>query len=204
MPARRLPLLIALLALLIAPLAAPARALADPAAEQITSFDAALVDTMKEGPSLGVKGRYHKLEPVIARTFDLPTMARFASGPAWSSFTPAQQQAVVEAFGRLTTASYAHNFASYGGEKFVVDANVVTRGPDKVVATQLVRPGNAPVALDYRMRQSAGGDWKVIDVLYGAISQLTTRRSDFAAPIASGGAPGLVAHLNTVVDGLLK
>jgi phospholipid transport system substrate-binding protein len=199
MPAKRLPLLLAVLTLGLAPLAAaPAHAATDPAASQIGSFDSALLDTMKQGASLGAKGRYHKLEPVIQRTFDLPAMAKFAVGPAWSKFTPAQQADVVDAFGKLTIASFARNFSGYGGEHFDVDANVVTRGPDKLVSTHLIRAHDTPVALLYRMRDSGGG-WKVIDVYFNNISQLTTRRSDFAGPVASGGAAGLISHLNTLV-----
>jgi phospholipid transport system substrate-binding protein len=203
-PPKRLPLLLALVAMVFTPmLAGQARAAADPAAGQIESFDASLLDTMKVGASLGVKGRYRKLAPVIQHTFDLPAMTRFAVGPAWASFTPAQQQAVLDAFGRLSIANYAHNFSSYGGEHFEVDPNVQTRGPDKLVQTHLIRVHDTPVALNYRMRQS-GGTWKVIDIYYGAISQLTTRRSDFAAPIASGGAAGLVTHLNSLSANLMK
>ena len=78
-------------------------------------------------------------------------------------------------------ASYVHNFAGYSGQRFELDPNVVTRGPDKVVTTHLISPGDAPTPIAYRMRQ-AGGAWKIIDVFYnGAISQLTTRRADFAA-----------------------
>jgi phospholipid transport system substrate-binding protein len=203
MPFKRLPLLLALLALIVAPLAAgPARA-ADPAASQIAAFDTALLDTMKQGAALGPKGRYRKLTPVIEHTFDLTAMTRFAVGPAWSGFSAAQQQAVTDAFERLTVASYAHNFSSYGGERFEIDPNIQTRGPDKIVQTHMIRQHDTPVALIYRMRQS-GADWKVIDIYYGAISQLTTRRSDFAAPVAKGGASGLIAHLNTLIDNLMK
>jgi len=200
MPAKRLPLLLAALTLALAPLAAaPARAATDPAASQIATFDSALLDTMKQGAALGAKGRYHKLEPVIQRTFDLPAMARFAVGPtAWAKFTPQQQADVIDAFGKLTIASYARNFSGYGGESFNIDPNVVTRGPDKLVSTHLIRAHDGPVALLYRMRDS-GGSWKVIDVYFNSISQLTTRRSDFAGPVASGGAPSLIAHLNTLV-----
>jgi phospholipid transport system substrate-binding protein len=204
MPFKRLPLMLALMALIAAPLAAgSARAATDPAAVQIESFDTALLDSMKAGSSLGAKGRYRKLAPVIQRTFDLTAMTRFAVGPAWSTFTPAQQQAATEAFGRLTIASYAHNFASYDGERFDIDPTVQTRGPDKIVQTHLIRASDAPVALLYRMRES-GGTWKVIDIYFGSISQLTTRRSDFAAPVAAGGAAGLIAHLNVLIDNLMK
>jgi phospholipid transport system substrate-binding protein len=48
------------------------------------------------------------------------------------------------------------------------------------------------------------GTWKVVDVYYNGVSELTLRRSDFAAAIASGGVPVLMAHLNKVSDGLMK
>jgi phospholipid transport system substrate-binding protein len=191
------------LALAFALVAGVAHAAADPAAGQVESFDNALLESMKAGSSLGAAERYRKLAPVIEHTFDLPAMTRFAVGPAWTSFSPAQQQAVVAAFTRLTTASYTHNFHAFGGERFEIDPNVVTRGPDKIVQTHMIRPHDGPVALLYRMR-SSGGAWKVIDIYYGSISQLTTRRSDFAASIASGGASALIAHLNALSQDLMK
>jgi len=184
---------------------APARAAtADPAAAQIDAFDAALVETMKAGKSLGLSGRYKKLEPVVARTFDIPTMIAFAVGPTWAQIPAAQREALTGAFNRLTVASYAKNFDSFSGERFVVNPAVVTRGPDKLVQTQIIAPGQAPVAINYRMRL-AGGAWKIIDVYYnGAISQLTTRRADFSATLASGGPTALIAHLNALVDKQMK
>ncbi len=176
---------------------------ADPAAAQVEAFDNSLLAAMKAGKAVGAKGRARQLAPAVQRAFDLPSMTSFAVGPAWSQFTPAQKQQVIEAFTRLSVASWAHNFDSFSGEQFVIDPNVQTRGTDKVVQTKLTRPGGDPVSLIFRMRQ-VGGSWKIIDVYYGAISQLTTRRSDFAGPVASGGAAGLVAHLNQLTDNLLK
>jgi phospholipid transport system substrate-binding protein len=203
MPPKRLPLLAAIAALLLAPLAAaPARA-ADPAASQIDSLDSALIDAMKAGSSLTAKARYAKLEPVVERTFDLPAMARFAVGMAWSSFTPTQQQQVVEAFTRLTISSYAHNFNKFDGERFSINPTVLARGPYKVVQTQLIRTHDAPITLAYQMHE-AGGGWKIVDIQTNGISQLTTKRSDFAAPIASSGAAGLISHLNSLADKQLR
>jgi phospholipid transport system substrate-binding protein len=184
-------------------LAPAARAAAsDPAAVQIEAFDASLIDAMKD--SAGTQSRYRKLEPVVARTFDTPTMARFAVGPSWSTMTPAQQQALTAAFARLTVAGWAHNFKDYSGQRFEVSPNVLTRGPDKVVTTKLIPLHDEPVTIAYRMRQS-GGVWKVIDVYYnGAISQLTTRRADFQGPLQQGGPSALVAHLNALVDKDMK
>jgi len=197
------------LATVIAAMAAistpPARAAtADPAAAQIDAFDAALLSAMKAGKAAGVQGRYRTLTPAVTRAFDIPTMIRIAVGPGWSTIPAAQQQSLTEAFQRLTIASYAHNFDAYSGERFEVDPNVVTRGPDKVVQTRIIATSGAPVAISYRMRQS-GDAWKIIDVFYnGAISQLTTRRADFAATLAHGGAPALLSHIDALVDKQMK
>ncbi len=196
------PLASALAALALAGPAARA-APADPAAARVEAFDQSLLETMKQGEALGAQGRYRKLAPVVEGAFDLPTMTRFAVGPAWATMPAADRQALVKAFTRLSIASYAHNFDRFGGERFEVDPKVQVRGPDRVVQSRLTPAHGAPVSLTYRLRQ-AGGGWKIIDVYYGAVSQLTTRRSDFAAPLASGGAKGLLAHLDALSDKLLK
>ena len=45
----------------------------------------ALLGTMKSGRTLGQSGRFTQLEPVIRRSFDLPTMARLSVGPSWAA-----------------------------------------------------------------------------------------------------------------------
>src|SRR5215467_587742 len=123
-------LAVALFGLVFATLApAPALAAADPAAAQIETFNNSLLEAMKSGKSLGLQGRYRKLQPAIERTFDIPTMIRFAVGPGWPQIPAAQQQALTNSFLRLTIASYAKNFDSYSGQRFVVSPNVLTRGP---------------------------------------------------------------------------
>jgi phospholipid transport system substrate-binding protein len=193
-------LILAALFLTLPPMSAAAAD--DPAAARIETFDQALLETMKAGPGLGVKGRFRKLAPVIEASFDLPAMTRFAVGPAWSTMSDAEHQALIKAFTRLSTASYAHNFDTYNGERFEVDPIVQTRGTDKIVQSHLTQTKGAPVSLTYRMR-NVDGSWKIIDVYYAAISQLTTRRSDFAASVSSGGAKALLAHLDALTDKLL-
>ena len=175
----------------------------DPAAARVEAFDAQLTSVMKDGPTLGANGRYRRLSPVVQDAFDLALMTRFAVGPAWASMSDADHQALVRAFGRLTAANYAHNFDRYDGERFEVSPTVQTRGPDKVVQSRLIPKDHAPVNLAYRMRQS-GGAWKIVDVYYDGVSQLTTRRSDFAQPVAAGGAKALLTHLEHASAKLLQ
>ena len=43
---------------------------------------------MKNAKALGVKGRYDKLAPVVAKTFDVAGMAKGAVGAGWDSIRP--------------------------------------------------------------------------------------------------------------------
>jgi phospholipid transport system substrate-binding protein len=181
------PLLLAAALAAASPVAIVSAQAADPAAAQVETFDNVLLEVMKQAKSLGVEGRYRKLEPAVQAAFDMPTMTRFAVGPTWAGLSATDQAALIKAFTRLTVANYAKNFNDFGGEKFTVDAQVDSRGPDKLVRSHLLQPNEKPIDLTYRMRQAADGRWKIIDVYYnGSISELAARRSDFASSIAQG------------------
>ena len=176
----------------------------DPAVKQIEKFHDTLLSVMKHGAQLGAEGRFKKLAPQVDATFDLAAMTKFTVGPTWDSMSVADHKSLIEAFRRMTVSDYAHNFSSFNGQKFVVDPTIEVRSVDHLVHSQLVPVDDKPVTLIYRMRESAG-TWKVIDVfLEGYVSELATRRSDFAATVQSGGAAGLVQKLNELSDKLMK
>ncbi len=192
-----LPLILALspIASLSASIPAMAQA-SDPAAATVAALDNGLLAIMHAGTAAGQAGRARQIAPVIDRAFDLPLMARLSVGPAWNGFTPHDQQALIAAFRSMSVAQYAKNFDGWSGERFTIQPQVETRGTDRLVRTTLTSPGGTSEVLDYRLRQD-GGTWRIIDVYYrNAISQLATRRSDFAAVVAKGGAPALIAHLD--------
>ena len=185
-------------------LAAPGvvHAQADPATVTVDSLNDGLIATMKTGGN--IDARFRKVDPTVERVFDVAAMTRTAVGPAWTGFSPADQAALTRAFGRFTAATYAKNFDGYDGEKFTIDPKVDTRGPDKLVKSQLVAKSSSPTSFIYRLRQS-GGSWKIVDVFYnGTISQVAAQRSQFAATLSQGGPPALVKSLNDKTDVLLK
>jgi phospholipid transport system substrate-binding protein len=184
-------------------LAASVSAADDPAVARIDKFHDALLAVMKDGPKLGVEGRYKKLEADVDALFDLAAMTKFTVGPPWAKMTAEEQKSLIAAFRRMTIASYAHNFNEFKGQKFVTDPKAEDRALDRLVKSQVIPVGEKVVNLVYRMRET-GGVWRVIDVIYEFVSQLATRRSDFASTVASGGAPALVKKLDEISDKLLK
>ncbi len=194
---------LAMMASLFTGLARAETPASDPAAHRIEMFYAALVETMKQGPQLGIDGRYKKLKPAIEASFNLPEMTRMVVGASWASVSAADQKSLIEAFERMTISSYARNFASFGGEKFTVEPASQVRGSDHIVRSTLEPTDHPPVPLFYRMREATGA-WKIIDVyLNGTISEVGLRRSEFSMTVKTGGADALIKKINEVSDRLM-
>jgi phospholipid transport system substrate-binding protein len=183
--------------------AIPSLAEADsPAARHIENYYQQLMPTLRQAGQLTVRERDRRFTPAITSAFDIGTMARLATGPAWSSFSGAQQAAVREAFARFLVADYASAVTNYSGQSFVVDPQTSqeSRGGGELVRTQLLQPGGRTVQINYLVR---GG--RVIDVyLNGTVSDLATRRDEFASILAGGGgADALVKKLRERTESLL-
>jgi len=175
----------------------------DAAATRVDSLYTTLLNTMKQAKQLGIKGRYDKLAPVLGSTYDLALMSKIAVGQNWNALSAAEQQSIVTAFARMTTATYASRFDDFAGEQFEVLQTADQPNGDKIVKTRIVQSDRTAVQLNYLMRNTGNG-WKIIDVyLNGTISDLATRRDEFASIIASGGADGLIKRLHDRTQKLL-
>ena len=159
----------------------------------------ALLSTMKNGRILGQSGRFTQLAPVIRRTFDIASMVRLSVGSSWAGLSEAQRQQVTESFGRYISAIYADRFDSYDGQKLEVTGE--QPAPSGVmVKSQIIKANGEPVKVDYMMRRN-GESWLISDIyLDGAISEVATRRSEFATILKNDGIDGLIAALNRKAD----
>ena len=155
----------------------------------------ALLGTMKNGRTLGQSGRFTQIEPVIRRTFDIPSMTRLSVGASWAGLSEAQRQQLTESFGRYISAIYADRFDSYAGQKLQVTGEQPNPA-GIMVKSQIVKANGEPVKVDYVMRRNGEG-WLISDIyLDGAISEVATRRSEFAAILKTEGIDGLISALN--------
>ena len=184
-------------------MALPPRAMAigNDGADTVRGLYATLLTAMREGRTLGPRGRYVLIEPVIRRSFDIPLMTRLAVGPDWAALSEAQRQQVSQAFERYVAAVYAERFDSYSGEQLQVVGEQPSAG-GTIITSRIVKSDGQPVSINYLMRNN-GGTWQIADVyLDGTISELATRRSEFAAILRTGGISGLIQALNTKADAL--
>jgi len=192
---------ILILALAIAPVCAQAGT----ASELVANFQGGLLSVMKEAKSLGVKGRYERLKPVIKETFHLSLMAALSAGPHWQKATNDQRNRLVQAFTGMSIATLATLFDGYSGEQF----NVVGErpGPQGIifVDTALTVPGrDSNVQISYVARRF-DGEWRLIDVIVdGGISELKVRISEYRQTLSQGGVEALIRLLDNKAGDLLS
>lgn len=195
-----LPLILAAASLTKLPVTAAAtEAASDAAAGPIAELQAGLLAQMKAGRAVPFATRYARLAPLIERVFDLPFILRVSVGQRWTELAEDDRTRLLDAFRSYTVSSYATNFDSYRGERFVILPDKRSVEEKVVVATEIVPSSGTPTRLDYVLRPEEGEGgvrWKAIDVLLdGSISQVAVQRSEFQGLLAAGGAAKLIAAL---------
>lgn len=161
----------------------------------VESFQADLLEVMKSARGLDVRARYDRLLPAVHRAFGLRLMVRIAAGKYWDDATPAQRDALVQAFTRMNIATVATLFDGFSGQVFEVVGEEDGPQNTRMVRTRIVNPDRSSVKLVYRMIL-VGDEWRIIDVIVDdGISEVQVRRSEYAKTLADGGIERLTAML---------
>jgi phospholipid transport system substrate-binding protein len=168
----------------------------DPAVAPIQAFYDSLQAAMRQGDP---KQRLGAASEAILRAFDIPAMARLAIGPQWSKIPPAKQASLQEAFGRYFIASYASQLGKASGGRFEVLPKTDQRTGGRLVHTRITDADGKVTPVDYLVN----AEGRVADIyLGGSVSMIAARRSEFDAPLKSGGPDGLEAYLRKRADEL--
>lgn len=172
--------------------------------DTVKAFYDSLLSVMQQAKTLGLNGRYQKLDPAIHRAFNLPLMTRLSVGPDWQKLSPEEQKSLIAAFSDLSVSTYAARFDGFSGEHFDVDPKPTPSSGGVIVNTKLVQSNGEVVQLNYLMREGDGG-WQILDVfLKGTISELATRRSEFSSVLRRDGAQALVQLIQNRAADLKK
>jgi len=135
------------------------------------------------------------IETMLLPNFDFDRMTALAMGRNWNKATPEQQKALVEQFRTLLVRTYSGALSQYKDQ--TIDFKPMRADPaatEVVVRSEVVRPGQAPVQIDYGMTKTAAG-WKAYDVIVGGVSLVTNYRDEFNEQIKGGGVDGLIQTL---------
>ncbi len=135
------------------------------------------------------------IESKLVPHFDTTRMTALAMGRNWRSATPEQQKQLTEQFQTLLIRTYSNALTNYRDNAMTYKPLRMNPGDtDVVVRTEVTRPGQAAVQIDYSMEKTGDG-WKAYDVVVAGVSLVTNYREEFNDVIKSSGIDGLIKAL---------
>ncbi len=135
------------------------------------------------------------IEAKLAPHFDFARMTALAMGRNWRAATPEQQKQLTEQFKSLLVRTYSGALSNYRDNTITYKPLRMNAGDtDVIVRTEVTRPGQAPVPIDYSMEKTPEG-WKAYDVVVAGVSLVTNYRDEFNDVVKSSGVDGLIKTL---------
>jgi len=135
------------------------------------------------------------IESKLVPNFDTARMTALAMGRNWRTATPEQQKQLTEQFKTLLIRTYSNALTNYRDNTMSYKPLRMNAGDTEVVVrTEVTRPGQAPVPIDYSMEKTPEG-WKAYDVVVAGVSLVTNYRDEFNDILKSSGVNGLIKTL---------
>jgi phospholipid transport system substrate-binding protein len=123
---------------------------------------------------------------------DVDGIGRFCLGRFWRTATPEQQKQYLALFHEVLVTNITSKLGEYQGVTLTT-GRAKPQDEEAVVSTTVVRPNNAPTAVDWIIANPSA-DPKIIDVVAEGTSLRLTQRQDYAS---------YLAHNNSNVDALI-
>jgi phospholipid transport system substrate-binding protein len=145
-------------------------------------------------PRLSLTDKRRELRQLAERRFDFPDMARAAMNPHWNGLSPDQRTAYVKGFTAFIEDAYLNKIQDYSGQdiQFIKETSDGPGGA--VVHTSVVKSGDEPIALNFRLRQQ-NGQWEICDLVIDDISIIGSYRAQFARVLNDKGFDALITVL---------
>lgn len=156
----------------------------------VEAFHAALVQTL-QAPDIGT--RIAVINPAVDSHFDTFTIARISLGRNWRSLTPEQQRDYQMLIGRLIKTTYAARFDNWDDQQFELTTTEQIADNRLRVRSTLTTKSET-VSLDYQLLNT-DGDWRIYDVVANGVSDLSLKRSNYAAIFKQGGLAAVAADI---------
>jgi phospholipid transport system substrate-binding protein len=166
--------------------------------ELVRKVTADVLDAIKSDKKLQEGDRRKALalaEQKILPHVDFREAAQLATGKAWQTATPEQQERIVNEFRSMLVRIYSNAIDVYRGQTMkVLPVRLPAGATDVTVRNQYLREGRPPVAVEYAMRKGPQG-WKIYDIAVEGVSLVLTYRAEFESIMRASGVYGLIKRL---------
>jgi phospholipid transport system substrate-binding protein len=133
-----------------------------------------------------------QMTQVINSDVDVDGIGRFCLGRYWRQATPEQQKQYLTLFHEVLVTNITSKLGEYQGVTFTMGRSK-PQEEEAVVSTTVVRPNNAPTAVDWIIAAPTTQP-RIIDVVAEGTSLRLTQRQDYAS---------YLTHNNNNIDALI-
>jgi phospholipid transport system substrate-binding protein len=181
----------------LAPLAARAQG-TDKAAAFVKATGDKLVAVVN-GPGSAASKRA-QMTQIINSAVDVDGVGKFCLGRYWRQASPEQQKQYLSLFHEVLVTNITSKLGEYQGVTFTMGRSR-QQDEETVVSTTVVRPNNAPTAVDWIIANPTS-DPKIIDVVAEGTSLRLTQRSDYASYLThnNGSIDALIAAMKSQIS----
>jgi len=170
------------------------------AARQMVNDVGAQVIAILSDRKLSDQDKFDRLVALLDGPIDLDLVGRLILGRHWRTASPEQRKEFLALFRAYVLDNLASRLHLYRGQDFeIVSAKPVGKR-DILVYTKIASAGEAPLAVDWRIRELKDGRLVAIDMIVEGVSLVVSQRSEFASVIERQGFDGLLAQLRQRLD----
>ncbi len=170
-------------------------------ADVVERLHTGLVELSAKSDQASLEQRIERLRPLITATHDLAYIAELTIRREWGDLSASERERFVDAFERLSIATYAGRFADLERDPFRVRERHEPDGGRARVSAEIDTRDGEPIPLDYVLAER-DGRWKIINIVADGVSDLALKRAEYRRILADGNMDDLVAELEAQVDAL--
>lgn len=167
-------------------------ALGGPAHAQATAQAQALVNGLSsELTQLVNSGRsdaqvLNGFETILAKYADLTAIGASVLGPPWRTASAAQKSAFISAFSHYLSRRYGKQFREYKDAQIKVTGAKDGGRVGVLVNSQVLRPGQETVNVDWQISAQSGSP-KVVNLVIEGVSMLASERANIGSMLDAAG-----------------
>ncbi len=143
-----------------------------------------------------INGLYKVIDAQFLPHVDVPFAAQQVLGTHWREATPEQRKRFTTALYRSLLTTYGKALIEFTGDQMkVLPFQGDLTAPRASVRTVIRTHSGSDVAVNYSLRKTDTGEWKVWDVVIEGISYVKSFREDFGSEIDQKGLDSLLDRL---------
>lgn len=153
-------------------------------------------------PGISEEEREARFDKLLAEGFDVAAIGQFVVARYWRAADDKQRADFLAVFRDYLAQRFLPLFRDYKGEKFDTQAPKPTDREGVVwVPLRLQANEGEPIKTEWLLRETDGGDYKILDIKAEGTSMAITLRDEYASVIRrEGGLDGLTSEIRRLLD----